>query len=223
MDYVHRSEREAKLARAIARMTSAQQRKLFEIMGNPPKIENVGYEYWNGHLAAWQGVLTPELESIFVDSAIEMLAANTAIGVSWDLVNQDAADWARQYGGKLAGDVDARTLQGVRDAIADFYDQGENLGQLRERLGRWYGPARATTIATTEVTRAAVEGERAVVAELAKEGIEMVPIHQTNNDELVCPRCGPRHGKQITDGIFPPLHTRCRCWVTHEFAQPVIQ
>jgi hypothetical protein len=47
----------------------------------------------------------------------------------------------------------------------------------------------------------------------------MVPIWQTSNDERVCPICGPKHGKEITDGKFPPAHPRCRCWVTYEFPE----
>ena len=75
-------------------------------------------------------------------------------------------------------------------------------------------------IARTEVTRAAVEGERALVKEtndiVSQHGIDpMVPIWQTRNDEIVCPICGPKHNKEIKDGEYPPAHPRCRCWVTH--------
>jgi intein/homing endonuclease len=41
-------------------------------------------------------------------------------------------------------------------------------------------------IATTEVTRASVEGEREVAREVAEQGIEMVEVWQTSNDEMVC-------------------------------------
>ena len=224
MDYVHRAEREAQLARAIAGLSSRQRISLLRIMGDPPKLENVPPEYWNGQFTEWMGVMTPELESIFVDSAELMIADFPGLGVDWNMVNQSAADWARRYGSTLVRDIDARTLQGVRDAVGDFYEQGLTLGQLREKLGRWYGPNRASTLATTETTRAAVEGERGITDDLARQGIVMVEVWQTNNDELVCPLCGPHHGKTEGDGWTrgdgPPAHPNCRCWTTHEL--PVV-
>jgi len=189
-------------------------------MGDPPKIENVTQEYWNGHFTAWQSVLSPELESIFMDSAELMMAEWPGFGVDWGMVNQGAADWARDYVGQLIRGIDDTTQRGVRDAVERFYSEGENLGALRERLARWYGPMRADMIATTEVTRAAVEGERGTAAELAKEGIVMVEVWKTNNDELVCTICGPLNGKRKGDGWTerdgPPAHPRCRCWTSHE-------
>jgi hypothetical protein len=220
VDYVHRAEREARLARALARLSAGQRRRLFAIMGNPPKLENVSPEYWNGAFRELQSVMTPELESIFVDAAVQLVQATPAIGVDWGLVNRGAADWARRYGFDLVTGITDTTRRGVQDAVADYYEEGLNLGQLRERLGRWYGPMRADMIASTEVTRASVEGEREVVREIREQGIEMVEVWQTNNDEMVCPLCGPRHGKPKGDGWGdgdgPPAHPRCRCWVTHE-------
>jgi hypothetical protein len=108
----------------------------------------------------------------------------------------------------------------LNEIIPRFYEEGWNLGQLRTDLERYYSPVRAEMIAVTETTRAAVEGERALVEALQKEsGIGMAPIWQTSNDERVCPICGPKHGKHITDGQYPPAHPRCRCWVTYEFAE----
>lgn len=210
-------------ARAIARLGTSQRRKLLKLLGDPPKLENLPPEFWDGHFNEWRGLLTPELERVFVDSATLMLEAQPAIGVDWALVNQDAADWARRYGAELVRGIDETTRRGVRDAVSDFYEEGLNMGQLREKIGRWYSPQRAFTIATTEVTRASVEGERAVVKELAADGIEMVEVWQTNNDELVCPICGPRHGQpkgsNWTEADGPPAHPNCRCWITHEFAE----
>jgi hypothetical protein len=218
VDYAHRTEAEARLARAIARLGASQRRRLLEIMGDPPKLENVGAEFWNGHYAEWRGLLTPELERIFVDSAGLLMDALPGLGVDWTLVNQAAVNWARQHGDEVARRIYQTTEDGVGDAVADFYEQSLNMGQLREKLGRWFSTRRAATIATTETTRAAVEGERELVRELGAQGIIMAEIWQTNNDELVCPQCGPRHNQQIMDGIYPPLHPNCRCWITHEIA-----
>ena len=68
-----------------------------------------------------------------------------------------------------------------------------------------------------------VEGAEELIAKLTKleqmtaeTGIELVPIWLTANDEMVCPVCGPRHKKPIKDGIYPPLHPRCRCGTAYE-------
>ena len=81
-------------------------------------------------------------------------------------------------------------------------------------------------IARTEVTRAAVEGQRATVKEtsdaLAKYGIKpMVEVWQTRNDDLVCSIYRSRHGKKEGAGWTkedgPPAHNGCRCWTNHKF------
>ena len=88
---------------------------------------------------------------------------------------------------------------------------------VRDSLGRVYGPRRAAMIARTEVTRAAMQGEVLIAQELAAQGIHMVAIWKTRNDELVCPICGPRHNKEKGDGWYneEPAHPNCRCWINH--------
>jgi ribosomal protein S2 len=90
---------------------------------------------------------------------------------------------------------------------------------LKDSLSSLFGPVRAEIIAITEVTRAAVEGERAMVAEVAKQGIQMVAVWNTNNDEIVCPICAPLNQKKQGEAwtFPPPAHPRCRCWLNHDF------
>jgi hypothetical protein len=79
-------------------------------------------------------------------------------------------------------------------------------------------------IARTEVTNAAMQGEAGIVDELAREGIHMIAVWQTNNDAIVqeCPICWPRHGKKKGDGWYSETaaHPNCRCWINHEFEKP---
>jgi len=139
------------------------------------------------------------------------------------LINQGAVDFARTYGYNLVKEIRQNTERGVeqilnllQQEIPTFYEEGVNLGMLEERLARWFGPVRAEMIAITETTRAATEAERFAVEELYKTyGIHMIPIWNTSGDERVCPLCAPRDGKVIEDDIYPPLHVRCRCFVTH--------
>jgi len=131
-------------------------------------------------------------------------------GVDGNLVNQGAVDWARNYSyeGLLPGITNVER-EAVQKHVAAFFEEGLTVGQLISRLKEVLDPEMADEVAElitrTEVTRAAVEGERATVREadklLSKYGIEpMVEVWQTRNDELVCPICGPRHGKKEGDG-----------------------
>jgi hypothetical protein len=90
-------------------------------------------------------------------------------------------------------------------------------------------------IATTEITRAAVEGEIAAAEEINKQMPEqrkLVPVWQTRVDERVCPICQPLNEKRPDrfgadgrpvwvhpdGGIYgpPPAHRRCRCGLGYE-------
>jgi hypothetical protein len=143
-----------------------------------------------------------------------------SIGVDWGLVNTNAVSWADKYTFDLVRGIGQTTMAGLQQTIPQFYEQGWNLGQLRTALERWYSPARAEMIAITETTRAATEGERQIVAEIERQsGIEMIPIWKTSKDERVCPICSPRDNKPIDDGMYPPAHPNCRCWITHRIKE----
>ena len=87
-------------------------------------------------------------------------------------------------------------------------------------VGMWefYSEERARQLAVTEVTRAFAEGN---MAAWRAAGVIEKRRWNTNNDELVCPVCGPLAGQvrglddEFGDGIpLPPAHPRCRCWIT---------
>jgi len=204
-------------------------------------MDNLPGDFWELMTRDFAGILTPELEGVFLDSAKELLQATPTIGVDWSLVNQSAADWSRghwlaggmggtqyQYPTGLAVLFSERRKQELAKLIPAYFEQGWTMGQLRERMDALFGPIWGEMVASTEVTRAAVQGERAVVEAAKLEGLAMVEVWQTSNDEMVCPICGPRHGKHEGDGWTqgdgPPAHPRCRCWTTHELppmeAQP---
>jgi hypothetical protein len=199
---------------------------------------------WNKLKQAEIAVFIPFFEIVALEAAAGMLEV-TSIGVDWALVNQRAADWARSYSTFLAGQIDATSRDAVatsiRNSIASFFEDGMTQGQLAERLrsdpdladlftadvkdrmGRVYGPQRAATIARTETTRAAVQGEREFARELRAMGVKVVEVWQTRNDEIVCPICEPRHNKKRGDGWDsdqePPGHPNCRCWINHELSE----
>ena len=225
-DIPNRDQLERILARKLAGLNRRQLGQLLELMGDPPKIENVPLSFWDDAGKELAQVVTPFSERVYLEAAERMLES-VPIGVDWNLVNESASIWAREYSYELVGKINTTSQRAVSRAVANFYDQGLTMGELTDRLGSIYSPVRAEMIAQTEVTRAAAAGEYEVVSELAKDGIKMVAVWETNNDEIVqrCPICWPRHGKKEGDGWTrnagihqePPAHPRCRCWINHEF------
>ena len=167
MDYANRQEREAHLARALSRLGSAQRRQLLALLGDPPKLENLPPQYWDGMHQEFVSLLTPELEGIFVDSAKLMLEGTPSIGVDWSLINRDAADWARGHwtlggGGTtqwsypmgLAVQFTERRKQELGRLIPAYFEEAWTMGQLREKMDVLFGPIWGEMVASTEVTRA---------------------------------------------------------------------
>lgn len=219
MDIINRDELERKLARVLGRDLRAELQKLLDYLGDPPQLANVPNEYWNNGWRDIQKDVEPVLRDIYLRQA-QGLMDEVGIGVEWDLVNTAASQWARQNTESILQQLFNTRYEHLNTTIPRFYEEGWNLGQLRAELENWYSPVRAEMIAITETTRAAVEGERAFVEGLMRQsGVRMIPIWQTANDEIVCTICGPKHGKEITDGKFPPAHPNCRCWVTYEFVK----
>lgn len=217
MPLFDRNEIERKLARVLGRDLRSEMDKLLGYLGDPPDLSRVPYDYWQ---TGWKDI-QKDVEPILVDTFLaqaESLMGTVAIGADWANVNMVAADWARNHGETILKELFNKTYEGVNKTVPMYFEQGWRYTDLSKALEGYYSPIRAEMIAITETTRAAVEGERALVAELAKEsGKEMIPIWLTSNDERVCPICSPRNEKPIINGRFPPAHPRCRCGVAWEW------
>lgn len=233
-DVPNRAAVEKELARIVARALGEQRKKVLELLGDPPNLDNLTKEAQEELSKILRASLGPQLQAIFLQQAQQMLEEQ-AIGVDWALVNQAAADWAGQYTFALVKDIDEKSRALLQQAVSTYYRDGQTLGQLEAALAQTYSsPVRAEMIATTETTRAAVQGEASVAAELADLGIAMVEIWVTENDAIVrkCPICWPAHKKRRDESIDaefyggrswgevhpdgPPGHPRCRCWTIHE-------
>ncbi|MCP4536247.1 MAG: hypothetical protein GY832_03800 [Chloroflexi bacterium] len=217
MDFPERSEWEERIASGLGKLGERQRRDVMRALGNPPRLENLPIDFWNKYEKELRGLLIPDLEGVYLESAKDLILGMPGLGVDWDMVNISASRWSRDYGYKMVSGLTKTTREGLQETIPQFFEDGLTLGQLREKLGRWYGPIRADMIATTEVTRASVQGEIGIADQLRGQGIDMVMIWKTNNDEIVCPICGPRNNKAQGDGWTepPPAHPRCRCWIGH--------
>lgn len=214
-DIPDRDDLERQLARILAKVLRLRRGEILEALGDPPDINKMTPELWDRLGDELARELSPFIERTFVAAAGRLIAA-TPLGVDWAVVNQRAAEWARRYTFDLVRGITQTDMNVLRLSVSAYYEQGQTMGQLIERLEQIFSPVRAEMVAVTEVTRAASEGEQEIARELAAEGINMIPVWQTNDDELVCPVCGPRDGQEITDGVYPPLHPRCRCWTNHE-------
>ncbi len=220
MDYRNRAASEARLSKLLGKLGMRSLKDLLKRLGDPPDLSKVDDVWWDELTKLYSGELMPELEAIFTDHAAALIEGG--VGVDWAVVNQRAADWAREYTFRLVSGINNQRREFLRKTVADFYERGLTLGGLAERLAREFGPIRAEMIAVTETTRAASGAEQAYADELRKQGLELVLRWQTNNDDRVCPICGPRHAKLQGDGWSdpPPAHIRCRCWVN---AEPVLR
>lgn len=234
-DIPNREELEKKLARELGKLQQSQLARLLELLGDPPRIDNVPATFWEEVGKELAQVLSPFLENTYLEQA-KLLMTSQPVGIDWALINQSAIDWAARYGFSLVGGVNDTSKQALQRAITAYYERGQTIGELEQALQSIYGPIRAEAIAVTEITRASAEGEVAVGEELARQGVEMIARWQTNNDEIVhqCPICWPLHNRKA-DGYSgtrrpywvhpktgkrydppPSTHPRCRCWINWE-------
>ena len=217
-DIENRDSIENQFAEQLAKKFALQMKNLLQILGSPPDITRLSEHFWTECGDDLMEVIPPQLQDMFLQQA-KVLISENGIDVDWTLPNQSAADWAKTYSYDLVRGITGNQREALNRYVPEFYENGWTLGDLTDKLSFWFGPVRAEMIAVTEITRAAVEGERQEVDELKQHGISMKPLFNTSNDELVCEICGPLNQQEITnDGDYPPLHPRCRCWVNHEMS-----
>lgn len=163
----------------------------------------------------------------------------TGIGVQvdWNLLNQQAYDFARQYSYKLIKGLDATTQAKVQDTFAAWVKSGAAQPALKAALLPIFNdPTRADSIAETESIRAYNEG---AFKRWKDVGVTKA-VWRTVQDPKVCPICRPLNGQvaDIEAGWIHPggnyidpydnqrvsgdafrgkvyrasAHTRCRCY-----------
>ena len=218
IDDLRREYFENRLGRAVGGRFAKERKELMGLLGDPPDLNNVPDTFWTNNYNA----TSHELYFIIADIAAEsgLLLQEQTVGamvIDWAMVNQNAATWARQYTYGLVTGINDTSRTWLQKTIPAFREEAWTRAQLEAELRKIYSPVHASMIAVTETTRAAVEGDRLVVDRIREDtGMQMKPIWRTSEDELVCPICGPRANKEITDGMFPPAHPRCRCNVSWE-------
>jgi hypothetical protein len=229
-DIPNRAQLEAQLARVLGRLLRAQMGKLLELMGDPPRIENVPPEFWEEQGAEFDQSIRPFLQRLFQDQAAR-LVSETPLGVDWALINDRAVSWARSYTYDLVRGINTTSRQTLQRALSSYYTDGMTIGDLENMISGTFGPVRSEMISITEITRASSRGEDALWEELHNNGIDMITFWNTNADELVCDICSPLDGREAdgrengepywihpdsSEKVTMPAHVRCRCFESNE-------
>jgi len=209
-----RTELERKLSKEIAKEFGVEMKKIIDLLGNPPRIENVPESFWNENGERLREMIEPLMLDAYMTGS-EAEVEKAGIGIDWGLVNGRAVSFAQNYLYDQIKDINATSRNTVRQAISDYYDKDMTREMLEARLRGTFGVVRSEMIAITEVTRATVEGEYASQQEIlsANPYLKCTETWITSVDERVCIVCGGRHGKKKGDGWIkpPPAHPRCRC------------
>lgn len=187
---------------------------------------------WDEFIASLDGALYPRITAIMVQEALRDMSA---VGIGFDpaAINTRALEWARTYTYDLIRGLTETTRGTVAEAMTRWQSTpGMTREELEALLRPAFGEARAETIAVTEVTRASTQATNQQQAFLAESGLQFERKWLTNRDELVCPLCGPLHGKLEDEPVpghpdpeiaekgwgagsrsqaGPPYHPRCRC------------
>ena len=128
---------------------------------------------------------------------------------------EHAIKWIAKRSLSLAKLLNGTTKEQLRTVLAEGFEAGESIPQIRDRIEEYYTQAnrvRATMVARTEVIAASAEGNLTAFSELGAEKVEFYPAL----DERTCADCMAIYNrdriKLVTEssGIIP-VHVNCRC------------
>jgi len=177
-------------------------------------------EFWDNEDKLMWEALSADYARMLRNGALGGVAALPASAqafVSWDLINQWALEYARQYRFEWIRGINRSTREYISTAITDWIESGAQLQSLEDVLKLKFTDARAEMIASTETTRLYAKGNK-----LAWDSTGVIEEFRwmTAVDERVCEICGPNHNQTFPlsqmDELIP-AHPRCRCW-----GQPVV-
>lgn len=208
---------EREMQRRLGKVWDQQHDEIMRLLGDPPSLANVPQEYWNNGGKQIRQALVPVFEEIYITQTMA-LVEQVGIGIDWTLINKQASDWAYAHAGNLIPGLERTTQETITGYVNKYYSDGWTLDDVTSHLEMLFDPQRARTIAITETTNAATQSELATVnyLEATYPSLHFKGIWITANDDRVCDICGPKHGKEITDGDYPPAHVNCRCEVEYE-------
>jgi hypothetical protein len=119
---------------------------------------------WLEHQARLTEKISPILEGLarFATTSIQERAGTLPLTTNWELVNQNAAEWARQHSADLVSQVTDTTRQLIRDATAEWVESSQDLPALSARIGEIVeNQSRGRLIAISESTTVFAEANDA--------------------------------------------------------------
>lgn len=179
---------EAHLRQAVNRVLAKRAKELARTIRERGEGFLGDDEFWSRHR---RSLFEAVLEGVSGIARLGIRHGDARLGrraaglVDWDLVNRDAANWARQYSYSLVTGITSTIQDDLRSGVSSWIESGAGLPALvRIATGIVDDPERGRRIAETEATRAYAEGnDRAWTAA----GVQ------------------PAMYK-------PPAHVRCRCY-----------
>lgn len=229
MELKDRMEVEDRFRGVLLTVMLRHKAELIRLMGNPPDLSNVPMEFWERVEEDNRDELLKWLVLIFWHAATQhgmdaTAARNMAVNFSINRtlsVLEGMSRRTREFILKQVDDWRTKLAQGNRISNDD----------IAERLDIVFGETRSELIAASETTEAAVYGGSVGVSSVY--GLSDSDIWFTQEDERVCPYCGPLHLAKRRDwariyyeqilpvhpefsAYGPPgdhlPHPRCRCW-----------
>ncbi len=179
---------------------------------DPRDLVNQALPFWSGYRTSVLEVMLP----LVTKTAQEGVGFNIGLGlaVNLDQVNEQVLAFSRTYTNQWWERLSGVTHARLNKAITTWQESGlgtAGFPDLVNEIEPLFGPARARTIATTEVTRIFDEGNRLAHKSA---GIE-IEEWQTAEDELVEDICRALNGERfpIDSGPRPVTgtHINCRC------------
>lgn len=188
------------------------------------------YEVWTDRdniaaaMKSTRGVVPRYQNEFFISKSILDKIGVTRIAArkfKFDVVNQDAVDWADKHAAELIEGISETSREAINNAIADALETGDLDDALDEILAAVGDSERAERIARNETMMAASEGQRQAWAQAVEEGIlsgDEQRVWIAVGDEKTCPICEELDGQEADlDGEYeggyngPPAHPLCRC------------
>jgi len=224
-DLINRQQHESEFSAKMSRLFARHRRELAEHLGNPPDIGNVPSEFW-------QRVQRETEEQVFAVIVIIMFLVATQHGLGTDEEGRRLArTMADQYAQQRAKRVAQGFVGNAKDSIGVWADgkgsesptgdpvdapQRMPKQEIEDRIGKVFGPGKASQVAVNETTAAVTRGSETGVHETV--GLDEDDTWFTMSDTRVCPVCEPLHGNKRSEWtrLFPegpPAHVGWRCWV----------
>jgi len=130
-----------------------------------------------------------------------------------DLTDEAARNWIAERSLLLAKNINATTMEAIRNELALGFEAGESITQLSKRIEGYFtdkATIRAKMISRTETIAASNEGA------LHRYEVEGVSKSEFYPSPDACAECLPLAGEYITKdshGMIP-VHPNCRCvWI----------